>query len=174
MGLFIENGEAMLFDFGSTDDSGNWQIVNDGVMGGLSESELVFNPEGTVTFRGMVSLENNGGFASVRTPVELTGKKEIYKGVVVRVKGDGKLYGIRFRSRGESNGYAYQFKIKTEKNNWKEFKIPFEQFKPTFRGSLLKNKPTLESNNITQMGVLISDKQSGAFEFTMDWIKLYQ
>lgn len=174
MGLFIVNGEATLFDFSSPDNSGNWEVVNDGVMGGLSESEIVFNPEGTVTFRGMVSLENNGGFASVRTAVELQDQKESYKGVVVRVKGDGKVYGIRFRTHGESNSYAYQFKIKTEKDNWKEFKIPFEEFNPTFRGSLLKNKPALESDNITQMGILISDKQSGDFEFTMDWIKFYQ
>ncbi len=174
MGLFIVNGEGTLFDSGSTENSGNWQIVNDGVMGGLSKSEIVLNPGGTVTFKGKVSLENNGGFASVRIPVQLMDQKENYKGVVVRVKGDGKLYGIRFRTHVESDGYAYQFKIKTENDKWKEFKIPFEVFKPTFRGNILENKPALESKDITQMGVLISDKQSGDFEFAMDWIKFYQ
>jgi hypothetical protein len=34
-------------------------------MGGISKSEMVFNPDGTATFRGHVSTENNEGFASV-------------------------------------------------------------------------------------------------------------
>ena len=168
------NNEVVLFDFTSPDNSGKWQIVNDGVMGGLSESKIVINPEGTVTFRGKVSLENNGGFASARTSLEPMDLEQEFKGVIVRVKGDGKVYGIRFRTHGEGEDYAYQFKIKTADKEWKEFKMPFDDFEPTFRGNTLKNKPALKSKDINQMGVLISDKQSGDFEFTMDWVKLYQ
>ena len=43
-----------------------WTIVNDGVMGGLSSSEIIETEEKTLIFSGLVSLENNGGFASVR------------------------------------------------------------------------------------------------------------
>jgi len=139
----------------------------------LSESQVLYNPEGSLTFRGNVSLENSGGFASARTPIESLELKYDFKGVAVRARGDGKVYGIRFRTNGESDGYAYQFKIKTTNEEWKEFKIPFEDFEPTFRGNTLKNKPELKSRDITQMGILISDKQSGEFEVTLDWVKFY-
>ena len=43
------------------------RIVNDGVMGGVSQSSLRPDPEG-MFFEGVVSLANNGGFASMRFP----------------------------------------------------------------------------------------------------------
>ncbi|WP_010663768.1 CIA30 family protein [Marinilabilia salmonicolor] len=174
MGLILTNGETTLFDFDSPENSGNWQIVNDGVMGGLSESQIHHNPGGFMTFKGKVSLANNGGFASARTSIEFSDLKYNFKGVVVRAKGDGKVYGIRFRTHEEGDGYAYQFKIKTSDEEWEEFKIPFEDFEATFRGNTLKNKPALKSNDITQMGVLISDKQVGEFVLVLDWIKFYR
>ena len=44
----------------------NWGIVNDGVMGGISQSNIYLNEENNIIFAGNVSLENNGGFASIR------------------------------------------------------------------------------------------------------------
>lgn len=173
MGLILTNGDVTLFNFDSPENSRDWQVVNDGVMGGLSESQVLHNPKGSLTFKGKVSLANSGGFASARTSIESSDLKYVFKGVVLRAKGDGKVYGIRFRTNGESDGYAYQFKIKTTNEEWKEFKIPFEDFEPTFRGNTLKNKPELKSRDITQMGILISDKQSGEFEVTLDWVKFY-
>ena len=70
IGMFLVHGESILFDFDSEEKSGQWYIVNDGVMGGISESEITLNDDGTATFRGDVSLENNGGFASVRALVD--------------------------------------------------------------------------------------------------------
>ena len=173
MGLILVEGEFLLFDFSSPENSGKWYIVNDVVMGGLSKSDIVLNPDSTATFKGNVSLKNNGGFASVRTLVDAMDQED-FKGVVVRVKGDGNLYSVRFLTDRNLDSYAYQAKIKTDKDNWKEFKIPFEDFKPTFRGYILKNKPALESKDIAQIGILIADKQSGDFEITIDWIKFYK
>jgi len=48
-------------------------IVNDGVMGGVSQSGLRHDPQGMI-FEGQVSLENNGGFASMRSPLGLKGR----------------------------------------------------------------------------------------------------
>ena len=44
----------------------NWLVVNDNVMGGISESNIRFSENNTLVFQGRVSLENNGGFASFR------------------------------------------------------------------------------------------------------------
>ena len=59
---------SSLFEFKTTQEFESWRIVNDGVMGGLSDSQIEWNEEkGTLSFSGNVSLENYGGFASTRT-----------------------------------------------------------------------------------------------------------
>ena len=56
-----------LFSFETPEAARRWQTVNDGVMGGRSDGRFQVNPEGNLEFFGMLSLENNGGFASVRS-----------------------------------------------------------------------------------------------------------
>jgi len=46
-----------------------WRSVNDGVMGGLSAGRIVSMKE-HLRFEGKLSLENKGGFASVRRLIE--------------------------------------------------------------------------------------------------------
>ena len=80
-----------LLDFAGPEAAQKWQAVNDGVMGGASDGRFKITEEGTLDFFGTLSLENNGGFASVRTkPTDL----DIETGdtLVVRVKGDGREY----------------------------------------------------------------------------------
>ena len=47
-------------------DIDQWFVVNDNVMGGVSNSSMIFTENETLVFKGRVSLDNNGGFASVR------------------------------------------------------------------------------------------------------------
>jgi hypothetical protein len=170
--LLIAGGEFVLFDFKSTETSGKWYIVNDDVMGGISKSSFAINADGTATFSGILSPDNNGGFASVRAEFENRSESS-FKGVIVRLKGDGNIYSLRFKTNRNFDGYAYQAKMPTEKNMWKEFKIPFKDFKPTYRGRTLSNKPELESQNLAQIGLMIADKQFGEFTVDIDWIKFY-
>ena len=44
----------------------NWSKVNDDVMGGISTSKIRINNDGNIFFSGVLSLKNNGGFASIR------------------------------------------------------------------------------------------------------------
>ena len=167
----IMNGETIILNFDSPTTSGDWVTVDDVVMGGVSNSKFIINPDGIATFSGTVSPENNGGFASARTSIENEFKD--YEGVVIRVKGDGNIYSLRFRTDINFDGISYQAKFKTELGEWKEYKIPLGDFKPTFRGKILSDKPKLESKNIKQIGILIADKQFGKFELNIDWIKFY-
>jgi hypothetical protein len=163
---------STLFDFNSEETSGNWYVVNDDVMGGVSSSKVVMHDEGYAIFRGVLSAENNGGFASIRAMIDMNAEKD-YKGVIIRVRGDGNIYSIRFRTNTGFDGYAYQAKFQTEKDKWIEVKVPFSDFKPTYRGRTLDNKPKLESKNIEQIGLLIADYQFGSFTLDIDWIKVY-
>ena len=141
-------------------------------MGGISTSKFFINSDGTATFSGNVSPENNGGFASVRTKLE--GRvNEIFESVTFRVKGDGKKYNLRFRTNSNFDGIAYQSKFLTQSDEWITIKIPFDSFQPTFRGRLIQNQPKLKSEDIMQIGFLIADKQFGEFKIDIDWIKFY-
>ncbi|MCB2220737.1 MAG: CIA30 family protein [Bacteroidetes bacterium] len=167
------SADHIVFDFQSEESSGKWYIVNDDVMGGRSDSQMVFNDDGTITFSGTLSPDNNGGFASIRSVIQIDDDTQ-FEGVSVRVKGDGNIYSIRFRTNRNFDGYAYQAKIQTGKNVWKEYKIPFTEFEPTFRGRTLSGMPELNSKDIAQFGMLIADYQFGEFTVDIDWVKLYK
>ena len=71
--MTLWNSSHILFDFSKDSDLSDWTIVNDGVMGGVSQSDLIINADGNGLFSGKVSLDYNGGFASVRyNPVSYT------------------------------------------------------------------------------------------------------
>ena len=53
IGLLIFDILVSTFVALNTDEIKNWQIVNDGVMGGLSESEIVFR-NNLIIFKGIV------------------------------------------------------------------------------------------------------------------------
>ena len=167
-----ENQPITLLDFNSKESTENWYTINDDVMGGISRSEIVWIEHNHVNFKGILSPENNGGFASIRSMIDID-KEKTFSGVIIRVRGDGKIYSLRFRTNDNFDDYAYQAKFKTEQGQWNEIRIPFSEFTPTFRGRTLTNKPKLESTNIKQIGVLIADYQFGPFSLDVDWIKAY-
>jgi monofunctional biosynthetic peptidoglycan transglycosylase len=165
--------EKLIFHFKNTDEIEYWRIVNDGVMGGLSKSEIVFSNSNTVIFKGTVSLENNGGFASTRTiprAYELDG----YNGILLQIRGDGKKYQFRLRTDDRFDGVSYRYQFETETNTWLIIEIPFQECVPVFRGRVLKDVKPVVPEEIQQIGVLISDKQAGEFQLEIDWIKAYK
>ncbi len=169
----IMNADKEVFVFNSPETSGEWRIINDVVMGGISKSSFVLSEDGSAKFSGTLSPDNNGGFASVRAYMQENDLNE-FDGVIIKAKGDGNLYNLRFRTDQNYDGVSYQAKFKSDKEKWIEFKIPFKEFKPTFRGRLVPNRPELKSENIRQTGILIADEQWGGFEMDVQWIKFYK
>ena len=62
-------GPAVLVDLGDPAAVATWTTVNDPVMGGRSTSTVTFG-DGGLVFSGDISLDNNGGFASARGPID--------------------------------------------------------------------------------------------------------
>jgi monofunctional biosynthetic peptidoglycan transglycosylase len=162
-----------LLDFTHTDEDSNWIAVNDVVMGGVSSSSLAIADDSTAVFSGTVSLENYGGFASVRTHPRDFGLGG-YTGIRIRVRGDGKRYQFRLRAGEELDGIAYRMDFETEPDAWLEIDLPFDRFVATFRGRVLKDIGSPEPDKIRQIGFLIADKQVGDFSLQIEWIKAYQ
>ncbi len=162
--------ETILFDFQTVTNSTAWQVVNDDVMGGVSTSRFqVLTKDGAV-FSGMVSLENNGGFASVRSsPVrqDLSGTDAF----VLRLRGDGRRYKFTVRTETGFNAPNYQAEFTTKRGEWEEHRLPFRDFVPTFRGRVLTEMPALDPARVTSVGFLISDQQEGPFKLEVAWIK---
>ena len=169
--MFQFSGEILVTDF-NEEAIKNWICVNDGVMGGLSGSQIRYLDGDMAVFSGIVSLENKGGFASSRMKLE-SGKLAGCKTVRIRLKGDGKKYKFRIGLDDQWDGITYSADFLTEKDVWMEIELPFYEFKPTFRGRILDHAGPLDPAKIQQIGLLISDSQSGSFSIVLDWIKCY-
>ena len=162
--------EKILFDFQTATHYPAWQIVNDDVMGGLSTSRFQFLTNGGAVFSGVVSLENNGGFASVRTsPVRenLSGLNAF----VLRVRGDGRRYKFTVRTESGFDTPIYQCAFRTKRGECQEHRLLFKDFVPTFRGRVLTDVPPLDPAKVMSVGFLISEKQDGPFQIDLSWIK---
>jgi len=164
--------ELLIFDFTKPDDRNQWRPINDTVMGGVSASQLQTTKEGFALFTGTVSLENNGGFASLQsTPssYNFTG----YEGVAIRIKGDGKRYKFSIKSNIFLDSPRYEAPFTTDKEVWATVTIPFNTLVPTFRGRALTNETPLDISKVKSFSFLISDKQAGPFRLEIDWVKAY-
>ncbi len=101
--LIAEDEERVIIEFGKPDSAKPWQTVNDGVMGGRSVGRYKINEDKNMEFLGTLSLENNGGFASVRARGT---KLDLEKGdsVVARVRGDGREYNFNLYTQRNLGG----------------------------------------------------------------------
>jgi monofunctional biosynthetic peptidoglycan transglycosylase len=158
-------GTEMFFDFSTAPA---WSSIDDGVMGGISRSRMAIE-NGVAVFRGVLSLENNGGFASVRSqPAEhdLSG----LSGISLRVKGDGKRYKLRLRTTASFDGVSYEAPLEPGDGEWQNVVIPFDAFRPTFRGRLVRDYPPLDPSLVKTFGIMIADKQEGPFRLEIESI----
>lgn len=158
----------LLFDFNDHADISSWQVVNDNVMGGRSLAIFVLNDKGHGVFEGIVSLENNGGFSSVRHRFDAITNKQ-YQNVAIRLKGDGKRYQFRIKSTlDQKHSYVAYFETS---GAWQTVILPLQTLYPTFRGQKL-DLPNFDGENLSEIAVLIGNKKAEAFHLEMDWIRL--
>jgi monofunctional biosynthetic peptidoglycan transglycosylase len=161
-----------LVDFGSESPS-QWRVINDGVMGGLSRSGVALTERGTGLFTGELSLENNGGFASIRTRVGPFDLSES-AGIEINVKGDGRTYQLRLRTDDRMDGLTYRVFFKTRTDKWFSVRIPFQDFEPSFRGEVIDDAPPLDPSRIHQIGFLIADKVTGPFTLEIASVRAWK
>ena len=162
----------LLFDFTHEDAIGAWVSVNDVVMGGVSNGRLEATGNGTVAFTGFVSLEQGGGFASVRSrPQEhdLGGKS----GLQLRVRGDGQRYKVNLKTDLRTNGVLYTAIVETRSGEWQTLRLSFGDFKPTLRGRFLPEAAPLDPSLVTSLGLMISDRQAGPFRLELTAIEAF-
>ena len=155
--------------FATTEANANarWYVVNDSVMGGISNSQVLYENDNLV-FTGNVSLANNGGFASIRTLLDVQ-SQDITK-IMLRVKGDGQTYQLRLRTNEYMDGTAYTRSFSTTKSEWLNIEFLPEDFQLTYRGRLLEQQPTINFKDVRQLGFMIAGKQAGEFRLEVEKI----
>lgn len=155
----------VLADFRDADSVAGWSIQNDTVMGGVSNSRTEW-VDGQLIFAGDLSLDNNGGFCSMRSPVSAdfgalaagataltltaTGDDQVY---VVQVRTDRDLFVQRITIAGGAED---------------TYVLPFSDFTATdFMLDAITPLEPLDPGSILQIAVYILDKQEGPFRLAI-------
>jgi uncharacterized surface protein with fasciclin (FAS1) repeats len=157
---------ALSFD----DGVDGWRVVLDGVMGGRSSGRVEAADGGTLQFTGNLSLENNGGFAQIRTSVP-DGAFDGARGIDLRVLGDGRTYKFDVRtSNARRMAGGFQAEFATEAGAWTDVHLPFETFALHDFGRRVADAPALDPRRVESIGVTLADKNAGAFRLAVDRI----
>ena len=136
----VDSGPLVLDDFsagnGKSSWGNDWKMFTDRVMGGVSTASYTFVEEDgnrCVHLTGDVSLENNGGFVQVALPLKRKGKSldaSAYRGIRVKVKGNGETYHVHFRNNRTILPWQYYGAPFTAADEWRTIDIPFTAFTP--------------------------------------------
>jgi hypothetical protein len=159
---------SLVFNFEKSANIEDWVIVNDVVMGGRSTADFGLDENGNGVFNGEVSLENNGGFASLRYRFESMNVED-FKNIQLKVKGDGKRYQFRIKASAyDRHSYICYFDTNKE---WQNITIPINELFPSFRGYQL-DMPNFDKAEIEEIAFLIGNKKAEKFELILDSISL--
>lgn len=157
-----------IFDFNQQADIQDWMVVNDQVMGGKSSAIFNINSEGFGEFSGKVSLENNGGFSSLRYRFDKIQVTD-YTKICIKLLGDGKRLQFRIKSK-VSDEYSYISFFETS-GAWETIEIPLKDMYPWFRGKQL-NQSNFSHDYIEEIGFLIGNKKAENFRLVIEKITL--
>lgn len=167
-GLMIFNSEIVVFDFDTQSNVNQWYQTNDDVMGGISNSKMSLDNSGNGVFFGKVSTDNNGGFAMTRLPVNISLDDHKSK-IVLKLKGDGKKYQFRIKSKSNQRFWYVQSFQTSTKNE--EIELPLSDFYASFRGYEL-NENNFSETKIKEIAILIGNKKNEEFKLEIDKITI--
>ncbi len=143
-------------------DTGAWSVVNDGVMGGASTSR-VQSVDGALRFEGVIRLEHNGGFASVRRAAALSAAATA---LAVTVRGDGNRYRLNIYTRdpgtGNARPFTYHAPFATAAGRAERVELPLHGFRAGLRGRAVADAPPLAAADVIGVGLMITKGGHGA------------
>ena len=182
----------------------HWEPVNDTVMGGRSHAHTSFTATESLFMHGHLSLENNGGFASVRTRHHLNFADLL--GFRLHVAGDGKRYCLRIKTMSGEQLHPFSYeacfdttpllastgghRTNSERDRFGDPDSPsyrqlsnstgewvdasFDRFRPVFRGRNVPDAPPLNPSEIGEVALMIKDRQEGPFRLLVNDIAGYR
>jgi monofunctional biosynthetic peptidoglycan transglycosylase len=161
----------VLFEFTGADAAKAWQTVNDGVMGGFSEGKVSVTDRKTLEFFGTLSLENNGGFASVRSKAKKLGLGNGAT-LVVQVRGDGREYSLNLYLDKPLMAFSYRAALQTKKDEWIEVRLPLDKFVATSFGRVVTDAGAVKPEEVNALGFMVGDKKAGPFKLEVESVNV--
>jgi len=170
MNLITTQNTKLEIDFGKNKDGQDWRIIDDGVMGGLSKGSRSLG-EDAMIFKGEVSLENNGGFSSLRSSYQDFDLSK-YEKVVIRLKAKGQI--LAFTMSVDRRWYMPYFKqqIHLDSENWEVIELPFSEFKTYRIGEQVDyDFSETDAKKVIRIGFITDSKKEGSFEAMIDYVR---
>jgi hypothetical protein len=160
------------FDDGA---EGRWFVVNDGVMGGLSQGEVAF-ADGVMTFSGVINT-NGGGFSMVRTSSAQgdASLRDVLEGaefLVVRARTtDARSYELTAEDAASAGSSLMYFAgIDDPGGGWAEVTVPLTNMAGRFFGNDAPDAPPFNVDQVASLGVILADGIDGEFALELDHI----
>lgn len=167
--LFLITTSPM-YDFGKKTGGKDWYTLNDDVMGGRSEAKLKIKRE-YLTFEGQISLENNGGFASIRSPYGEFDLSE-YKSVHVRYKSYENDFAFVLENKEVYYEPTYKHHLPASNGEWTVAILHLDEFEGYRLGKKIGEKLTAEiQSNMIRMGIITDTKKEDKFKIAIDYIE---
>jgi len=153
-----------IIDFKENPTTKNWYVVDDVVMGGRSSGSFAVSDDGYGKFYGEVSLENNGGFSSIKYEMKTLAVKP-NRTIRIRLKGDGNPYQFRVKDK-RRHSYSYITTFETT-GDWQTLEFTLSDFYPTFRGRKV-DLPNFDQDTIEELRFLIGNKKPQRFQLLLE------
>ena len=149
-------------DFGSSMVE-PWRSINDGVMGGLSEGKIAWK-DTVMLWSGQTSLENNGGFASIRGPWEHHDLRAMNR-AIIRCRGNGGPFKMTLET-SQRWWMPYAYTSFNPNDDWQDVVIDVEDFSwsQAQMGDLRNVAPSQELGDVLRIGLMKYDGTAQPFE----------
>lgn len=145
-----------------------WFRLDDGVMGGQSETNHVSSGTGELHFDGTINT-NGGGFCSIRARLGEEGLGEDVTGIKLKIVGDGKTYKFTITDGNSSTGGpfssspSWQIDVPTKEGQEEDVVVSFADLKPSFGGRPSsrpsedeKSKYKFDVSSMSEIGLMLS------------------
>lgn len=169
--LLLPMSQKSIIDFNDSKPI-DWIIINDTVMGGRSDASIEITDD-SVVFTGTVSLQNNGGFVSYRSPFQKFDFSD-YNGIEIKYKSTGRRFSLQLDTNRSWWLPNYKHHFENDSSEWVVEKLAFEDFEKYQIGKTTGKKMTSSKlDEVIRIGIILLDKKEGSFQLEVDYINLY-
>ncbi|KAK7072853.1 hypothetical protein SK128_007831 [Halocaridina rubra] len=163
----------------------NWKESSDTVRTpGMSKGAFVIQKSRLfqrAVFFSMLNPQPNGaGFVGFVTHDGWNLRN--FSGIELKVRGQGEnfIYKVNFKHKGQlsdDGSPSYETFFKVPRNEWMTLSLPFDSFKPYYRGRFLPDAEPLDTSDITSVTIQISGgvyedyKQRGSSSLEIEYMQ---
>ncbi|MCH2144617.1 MAG: CIA30 family protein [Phycisphaerales bacterium] len=153
------SNEYTLLDFEQASEGKAWQVVLDGVMGGLSTGKVEI-VDGSMVFTGETSLRNNGGFSSIRRGLP-EGAMQGRDSLRLRVRGDGRTWIVGTRKSRRMGADSFWTRFDTRDGEWMTIDVPVRDMERHYYGNRIAG--SIDPDEVAALEFYMYDKKAGPF-----------